>query len=63
VILLALLPTHEPVPETTSALDPGQLEPLLVELKGLEVGWGEMQLPPVEAAPAPSIIMWPSHST
>src|SRR5215212_6330722 len=24
VILLALLPTHEPVPETTSALDPGQ---------------------------------------
>jgi hypothetical protein len=25
VILLALLPTHEPVPTTTSALDPGQL--------------------------------------
>jgi hypothetical protein len=24
VILLALLPTHEPVPQTTSALDPGQ---------------------------------------
>jgi hypothetical protein len=23
VILLALLPTYEPVPETTSALDPG----------------------------------------
>jgi hypothetical protein len=25
VTLLALLPTHEPVPQTTSALDPGQL--------------------------------------
>jgi hypothetical protein len=25
VILLALLPTYEPVPETTSGLDPGQL--------------------------------------
>jgi hypothetical protein len=24
VTLLALLPTYEPVPETTSALDPGQ---------------------------------------
>jgi hypothetical protein len=24
VTLLALLPTHQPVPETTSALDPGQ---------------------------------------
>jgi Transposase DDE domain len=25
MILLALLPTYEPVPETTSALDPGQM--------------------------------------
>jgi transposase-like protein len=32
VIKLALLPTYEPVPETTSALDPGQLETLSREL-------------------------------
>jgi hypothetical protein len=36
MILLALLPTYQPVPRTTSALDPGQTLPRSVDAPPLD---------------------------